>query len=115
MKREFLVSDKVALILKKNDYPQEGAEYYYDKYLNKIISLCERKFPNPETDIALPSYIEICDWLWKEGHPICVDWTDTGVHIVWDGNTLNNGKIIYSDIYSTPYEVIEDLIKKLYE
>lgn len=114
MKRELLIHNEIALILKKNGYPQEGAEYYFDYYLNKIFSWREKKMINPETDIALPSYIEVFNWLLKEGHPICIDWT-VGAHIIWDGNTLNNGEIIYSNIYSTPYEVVEELIKKLYE
>ena len=116
MNPKFLIKPEIALLLKKNGYPQEGADYYFDSYLNKTFSWREKKEINENTDIALPSYIELLDWLWNEGHPISIDWTPIKNHFTWDGNTLdNNEEIIYSEIYHTPYKVIEELIKKIYE
>lgn len=117
MNPKFLIKPEIAILLKKNGYPQEGAEYYFDIYLNKTFSWREKKEINENTDVALPSYMELFDWLIKEEHPISVDWTyASDDRIIWDGNSLDKyDRVIYSDIRPTPYEVIEELIKKIYE
>lgn len=100
MKREFYVSDEVAIQLRQKGYPQE------------------------ETDIrlvdgtAVPSYMEVHEWFRLKG--ICIDinsswFTEVDV---WDCTTnysTSDGDVVslYSDVWETPNLAMEKIIKKI--
>ena len=100
MKREFYVSDEVAIQLRQKGFPQEESDIRLDD------------------GTAVPSYMEVHEWFRLKG--ICIDinsswFTDEKMWDCTTNYTESDGTVVslYSGIWVTPNMAMENIIKKI--
>lgn len=108
MDSKFYVRREVAMLLKKNGYPQKGTDFYWDSSNTSSPSL-----------VAVPTFAEVCEWFRKKGILISIEWfinefdNKEDKSVFWKSQAFINEHIEYSENEKTPYDAINDLFIKI--